>query len=184
MKLNILETHDRLKYFVEDQSKTIWEGAEECLKKNPDSLALQDKSHYIYIFAHPRTHDDGVTKRLLWQPRLTRPIPQDNSYLFRAVSHTDLIEVCWLLPPIDLWEQYKKGNVCESNWTLWSIDQFLHNRKELSKPADEDWTDEQARNIWISILKEKKPTQGIVEAFSNSLEHETSQLDYFESVPA
>jgi hypothetical protein len=29
MKLNRLETHDRLLYFKEDQNKTIWQGAED-----------------------------------------------------------------------------------------------------------------------------------------------------------
>src|SRR5215470_6737494 len=88
MKLNRLETHDRLQHFVQDQSKNIWQGADDCMKRNPLSLALQDRSPYIYIFAHPRTADDGVTKRMLWQPRLTKPQAQSNSYLFRAKSNS------------------------------------------------------------------------------------------------
>lgn len=156
MKIDRLETHDRLEHFIEDQAKTIWEGADECLKKNPDSLKLQEKSPYIYIFAHPRTHDDGVTKRLLWQPRLTKPKAQTNSYLFRAQSNTDLIEICWLIPPKELWDQYEKGKVCESNWTLWSIEQFKYNREELEKPFAEDLSDNQARIIWRNIINEKK----------------------------
>ena len=165
MKIDRLETHDRLEHFVKDQSQTIWLGADECLKRNPDSLRLQEKSHYIYIFAHPRTADDGFTKRLLWQPRLTRPTPQTNSYLFRAQSNTDIIEICWLLPPREMWSEYEEGKVCESNWVKWSIDQFENNRKELEKPLVDDWTDEQARNIMLSILKELTPTT--VEVFSS-----------------
>ena len=76
MKINRLEAHDRLLHFKNDQNSTIQQGAEDCLKKNPLSLALQDHSPYIYIFAHPRTADDGVNKRLLWQPRLTKPKAQ------------------------------------------------------------------------------------------------------------
>jgi hypothetical protein len=55
MKINKLETHDRLLSFQKEQRNLIQEGCEECLKKNPYSLALQEKSKYIYIFAHPRT---------------------------------------------------------------------------------------------------------------------------------
>jgi hypothetical protein len=154
MKIDRLETHDRYLHFIEDQSKTIWEGADECLKKNPLSLALQEKSHYIYIFAHPRTSDDGLTKRLLWQPRLSKPKAQTNSYLFRAQSGTDIIEICWLLPPTEMWEQYGKGKICESNWTAWSIEQFKKHKTELEKPYEDDWNDKQAKNIYMGILKE------------------------------
>jgi hypothetical protein len=127
MKIDRLETHDRYKHFIKDQSDIITQGIEECRTKNPDSLLLQSKSPYIYIFAHPRTNEDGVTKTMYWQPRLSRPIPQTNSYLFRLESNTDIVEVCWLLPPKELWEQYKKGKVTESDWVLWSIDQFTNN---------------------------------------------------------
>src|SRR5882672_2443569 len=115
MKINRLETHDRLMHFKKDQEANIFQGAEDCLKKNPLSLAIQDKSPYVYIFAHPRTADDGVNKRMLWDPRLSIPEPQTNSYLFRAISKTDIIEVIWMLPPVETWPQYKKGNITESN---------------------------------------------------------------------
>ena len=107
MKVNVLEAHDRLKHLIKDQSANIFQGAEDCLKKNPLSLAIQEKSPYLYIFAHPRTADDGVNKRLFWQPRLSIPESQSNSYLFRAISHTDLIEVVWMIPPKELWGQLK-----------------------------------------------------------------------------
>ena len=155
MKLNCFESHDRLKHFVNDQWATISQGADDCLMRNPDSLALQDKSSYIYIFAHPRTADDGVTQRLLWQPRITRPRAQTNSYLFRAISHSDILHICWLIPPRELWGQYKKGNVCESNSVLWSINQFQHNREDLEKPDQDDMPDSRAREIWLEFLKSK-----------------------------
>jgi len=121
MKLNRLETHDRLLHFKKDQEANIFQGAEDCLKKNPDSLFFQSKSPYIYIFAHPRTCDDGVTKKMFWQPRLWKPKAQTNSYLFRAKSNTDIIEICWLLPPKELWNQYILDNVTEHKEVLWSI---------------------------------------------------------------
>jgi hypothetical protein len=60
--------------------------------------------------------------------------------------------VCWLIPPKELWDQYKKGNVCESNIVLWSINQFQYNREELEKPDPQDLSDEMARNIWLDFL--------------------------------
>lgn len=156
MKLNRLETHDRLQHFVKDQSVNIFQGADECLKKNPLSLALQEKSPYIYMFAHPRTADDGVTKIMYWQPRLTKPEAQTNSYLFRAMSKTDNIEVCWLIPPSEMWPQYRKGNVTEYEIVLWSINQYNHHRKLLQKPEEEDLPDLKIRAIYDQIKQDMK----------------------------
>jgi len=155
MKLNRLETHDRYQHLMQDQSANVFQGAEDCLKKNPLSLALQEKCPYIYIFAHPRTAEDGTSKKLFWQPRLSIPKPQTNSYLFRAISKTDMIEICWLLPPREMWPQYQKGKVTESNWTLWSINQFQNNRSLLEKPHDEDWTEERCKTVLQSVINEQ-----------------------------
>lgn len=151
MKLNRLETHDRLEHFIKDQSINIFQGADDCMKINELSLALQDRSHYVYLFAHPRTADDGVTKIMYWQPRLTKPEAQTNSYLFRGVSKTDQVEVCWLLPPIEMWGQYKKGNVTESDLVLWSIDQYRHRKHQLEMPEPDDLLDKQIQEIYTEI---------------------------------
>lgn len=158
MKLNLLETHDRFQHLIADQSANVFQGAEDCLKKNPLSLALQENCPYIYIFAHPRTADDGVTKKLFWQPRLSIPKAQTNSYLFRAISKTDMIEICWLLPPREMWCQYEKGKVTESNWTLWSINQFQNNRAILEKPHPEDWPEVRCKAVLKSVIDEKRQT--------------------------
>jgi hypothetical protein len=152
MKLNVLETHDRLKHFLKDQSANIFQGAEDCLKRNPLSLAIQEKSPYVYLFAHPRTDDTGTKKRMLWQPRLSVPEAQTNSYLFRALSKTDMIEVCWILPAKELWKQYEQGNVTESDWALWSINQFKNNKKELERKHPDDLPEERARMIMKQIV--------------------------------
>ena len=154
MKLNRLETHDRLLHFKKDQAQNIFQGCEECLKKNPLSLALQEKSTYIYIFAHPRTDDDGVTKKMFWQARLSKPEPQTNSYLFRAISNTDMVEVMWLLPPQEQWKQYNERNVTESNEVLWSIRQFTQNRERMSQPEPEDLPEELGRTILQKVILE------------------------------
>lgn len=151
MKLNRLETHDRLLHFKKDQAINISKGVEDCLKRNPLSLALQDKSPYLYIFVHPRTADDGVTKKMYYQPRLTKPEAQTNSYLFRAKSKTDVLEVCWLLPPEEMWKQYKKGNVTEDESILWSINQFRSNKQDLEKKDPEDLPEERIKSIYIEV---------------------------------
>jgi hypothetical protein len=154
MKITRLETHDRLEHFKQDQSQNISQGCDDCLKINPLSLALQEKSPYIYIFAHARTADDGVNKRVLWQPRLSKPTPQTNSCLFRVQSKTDISEVCWILPPEEMWSQYMKGKVTESNIVLWSIDQYVNHRHEMKQPCAGDLTKDQIYNIYRQIGRE------------------------------
>jgi hypothetical protein len=151
MKLNRLETHDRLQYFLKDQWEVVSQGAQNCLKENPDSLAIQQKCPYVYLFAHPRTADDGVTKRLLWQPRISRPKPQTNSYLFRARSNTDIIEVCWLIPSSEMWAQYQPGKVTEDNITMWSINQFKYHPDDLAQPHPDDLSEERAKQVFSEV---------------------------------
>lgn len=158
MKINRLETHDRLLHFKKDQALNIFQGAEDCLKRNPLSLAIQEKSPYVYMFAHPRTADDGVNKRMLWQPRLSKPTPEPNSYLFRAQSKTDLIEVCWLIPPREMWDQYKEGNVTHNADVLWSINQYRHNILKFSIPHPDDVSEIQGRKILKGIIDEHRDT--------------------------
>lgn len=156
MKINRLEAHDRLLYFKKDQDVNIFKGAEDCLKKNPLSLAIQERSPYVYLFAHPRTADDGVTKVMYWDPRLSIPEPQTNSYLFRAISKTDIVEIVWIIPPKEHWKQYSKGNVTENEYVLWSVNQYLTNRKNLEKPHPEDLPEEIQKSIMLQIIDEKR----------------------------
>jgi len=170
MKLNVLDAHDRLLEIKKKESITISQGAEDCLKKNPLSLALQEKSPYIYMFAHPRTEPDGNGKRMFWQPRLTKPKAQTNSYLFRAISKSDSIEICWLLPSEDTWGQNKKGNVAENELVEWSINMYKYKKKELEEPHPDDLPEARMKTIYhevVSSIKTKKwqPKQGFLEAF-------------------
>ncbi|SRR5258708_2751241 len=154
MKIQRLEAHDRLQFLKKDQSYNIFQGAEDCLKKNSLSIALQEKSSYIYIFAHPRTAEDGVTKIMYWQPRLSKPKPQSNSYLFRAKSKSDQINICWLLPPREQWDEYITGKVTEDNLTNWSINQFRFNLTELERSDPEDMSEDRAKKILSEVLIE------------------------------
>lgn len=157
MKVNRLEAHDRLLSFKKDQEANLFDGVNDCLTKNPECVDMQKYFPYVYIFAHPRTADDGVSKRMLWQPRLMKPKAETNSYLFRAISGTDVVEIVWLLPPKEMWEQYEKGKVCESNDVMTSIKNFVNCKEELEKPHPEDWSEERIRKKLFEILASTAP---------------------------
>jgi len=153
MKVNRLETHDRLEHFKKDQAHNLFQGVDDCVKRNKDCLSMQEHFPYVYIFAHPRTADDGVTKRMIYQPRLTKPQAQTNSYLFRLLSNTDIVEIIWLLPPRELWAQFERGKVTESDDVATSIWNYVNKREELEKPHNEDWTEDKVRYKLESIQK-------------------------------
>ncbi len=174
MKINRLETHDRLLSLIKKQAEAISQGAEDCLKKNPLALAIQEKSPYIYLFGHARTTDDGLNKRILWQPRLSIPPAQSNSNLFRAISHSDIIEIIWMIPQEEFWDQYQKGFILETNDFARSIEMFKHKKMELEKPHPDDMPEERARLILKAIVDEKlqdvRSKRVISEAFSTEMD--------------
>lgn len=149
MKLNRLETHDRYLHFTK-QSFDIGECCQDLIKQRPFG------SHAFYIYAHTRTHEDGLSKRLIWQPRLTRPKPSTNSMLFKAYPVEDLVKVIWMIPSPELWPQFRKGNITENKTVLDSIAAFLHNRSSLEKNEPDDLTDEQIDKIYKDLAIEAK----------------------------
>lgn len=185
MKLNLFEAHDRLNFFKKDQEASIAKGVEDCMKINFDSIFYQERSPYIYIFAHPRSldldervamfnHDLQMSlsdifykrkylklenvpdKKMVWQPRLQKPAAQTNSYLFRAISNTDMVEPIWLLPPREMWPQYAKGKITENELVLWSVDMFINDRLKLEAKDCEDLSDERCKHILQELIACKR----------------------------
>lgn len=162
MKIDRLETHDRLLHYKEDQSSNIVvDGLEECLKRNPNAVSMQKFFPYIYVFAHPRTAEDGSNKRMIWQPRLMKPKAQTNSYLFRVRSNTDIVEIIWMIPPREMWPQYEKGKVTESESVMISITNFEHHREQLERPHKDDFSEEKIQAILKSINASMSPYKKI-----------------------
>lgn len=151
MKVNLFDTHDRFQHLVKQQF-SISECCKDLVDKRPFG------NYPFYIFAHARTDDDGVTKRLIWQPRLTKPRMQTNSMLFKGYPGSDQIEVFWILPERNLWDQYIKGNVTENTTVLDSIDCFLHNREKMESKEEGDLTEEQINAIYLDLAQNKKNT--------------------------
>ena len=150
MKLNRLETHDRYQYFTK-QSFNIAECCQNLIDQRPFGNIP------FYIFAHSRTDDDGVTKRLIWQPRLTKPKAQTNSMLFKAYPGTDNVKIIWMIPARELWKQYQIGNITQNKTVLDSIHAFQHKREELEAKESDDLTDEQIDSIYRNIAMNAKP---------------------------
>lgn len=149
MKINRLETHDRLKHFTK-QNFSISECCQDLINQRPFG------EHPFYIFSHARTDDDGFTKRIIWQPRLTKPKAQVNSMLFKAYPGTDLIKVIWMIPAVELWESFKEGKMTENKTVLESIDRFMNDKERLEHPEEDDLSDMQIEQIYKSLSRMSK----------------------------
>lgn len=146
MKINRLETHDRLQHFVK-QEFDIGACCQDIIDKRPFGTVP------FYIFAHARTDEDGVTKRMIWQPRLTKPRAQENSMLFKAYPPSDKIKVIWMIPAKELWGQFKKGNVTESSMVSQSIFTFVNTPELLNQREQDDLDDATIDKIYDDISR-------------------------------
>jgi hypothetical protein len=144
MKIERLETHDRYKEFIK-KDFSIADCVQDLINQRPFGNVP------FYIFAHSRTEDDGVTKRMIWQPRLTKPKAQTNSMLFKAYPGSDNIKVIWMIPDRIMWKQYQLGNITENKVILESIHKFEHARTALEEKDPDDLSDERVDQIYREI---------------------------------
>lgn len=149
MKINRLEAHDRL-LDLKKKGSDLSEFCQNIIDQRPFG------NNPFYIFAHARTADDGVTKRVIWQPRLTKPKAQTNSMLFKAYPGTDKIDILWMIPAVELWGQYIEGNVTEDNLTFWSIEMFKNHKKKLEEKDPDDLNDEKIDQIYKGFASSAK----------------------------
>lgn len=174
MKINTLETHDRLQHFTK-QSFDIGECCQDLIDKRP----FGDRP--FYIFAHSRTlsidekfalftsgkyksMEDVPEKTIIWQPRLTKPQSQENSMLFKAYTGTDTIKVLWILPPRELWSEYDKGKMMQNKTVSESIYDFRNNKQKLDAAEDDDPSDQEVDKIYREISQNaKRRKRGSVE---------------------
>ena len=149
MKIERLDAHDRLQHFTK-QNFDIGECCQDLIDKRPFG------EHSFYIFAHARTDDDGVTKRLIWQPRLTKPKAQENSMLFKTNPGYDSIRVIWMIPDRAMWDAYTKGKMLENETVVESIHLFKTDPRKLEQKEDDDLPDEVIAKIYEEIKQRAK----------------------------
>ena len=176
MKIDRLETHDRLLHF-KGQADYISKGCQDCINNRPEQFTMP-----FYIFAHTRSielderiaiFDQDVlysmidpmyiriytcpqqipTARLIWSPRLSKTTPQQNSMLFKAYPGTDNIKIIWMLPARELWEQYEKGLMLENKMVMESIHMFKNDFAKMAAPEDDDLPEETIQSIYKNIAR-------------------------------
>ena len=157
MKIDLYDCHDRLIDFRNDW-EYISQGVQDCINNVPDEI-----KSYFYVFGHSRqigmderfslfmaghylNMDETPTERMIWSPRISKPAAQSNSYLFKTRKGTDIVEVVWLLPKPELWDEYAPEKLMYNEDIWHSIRTYRHKRYELEKP-DHDISEEDEKNF-------------------------------------
>jgi hypothetical protein len=165
-KIDRLETHDRLLQYQKQQD-TIGDEVQKCINHVPDNV-----KYPFYVWGHSRQipiderlsyfmgggyekFEDVPSERILWMPRPSKPEATPNSYLFRAQKGTDVVEIIWILPKIEFWEQFGPNKMAYSPEIWTSIMNFKYNKKELEAPEEGDMTLDQ-RDEFREIIKQHK----------------------------
>lgn len=179
MQINRLETHDRLLEF-QKQAELIAQGVQDCIDNVPDTINTP-----FYIFGHPRTLgmdekldialSNGIadpnqipSTRMVWMPRIEKPRAVLNSYLFKATKGTDVIRIIWILPPRELWDSFKPGQMTHND-TVWTcIQNYEHAKNEMEAPEPDDLNEDQKLDFikkirQAAIDKRRKKVTGIDE---------------------
>lgn len=131
MKLNRLETHDRLHYFLNQQFQ-MGDCAQSLINQKPFG------EHPFYILCHPRTDEDGINKRYIWSPWIWKSRAQTNAMLLKAYPNSDILKIMWILPPREMWASFKTGTMFENSLILDSITAFEKDKSALEQPEDDD----------------------------------------------
>ncbi len=154
MQIDTLETHDRLLEF-QKQADLIAQGVQDCIDGVPDTIKMP-----FYVFGHPRTlgmdekRDFAISNgivdvrhipstRMVWMPRIEKPRAVLNSYLFKATKGTDVIRIIWILPPREIWDCFKPGQMTENDSAWVSIQNYQYAKDKLEAPEHDDLTEDQ-----------------------------------------
>lgn len=131
------------------------------------SLFNLDLQYHLTSVTYVRKYvrlEDVPTARLIWEPRLTKPLAQTNSMLFKYYPETDLVDVKYIIPARELWDQYKKDYLTENKVVVESIANFENNRMLINAPDDDDLDDESIKRIYeaIAMNRKNKMNRGIL----------------------
>ena len=175
MKIHRLDAHDRYS-FIQKEDQDIGKTCQKMINDSPFG------DHAFYLFVHKReigldermhmfkedlkksfidptyvrkyqTLEDVETHRIIWQPRLTKPKAQTNSWLFKVKPGSDNVRVIWMIPQEELWDQYSKDKMTGNKVVSESIYDYKNNRGKLEAKEDDDLSDEAINAIYSELSR-------------------------------
>lgn len=184
MLINKLDAHDRLGYLHATQASEIEKGLQDCIDSRPEAFA----ERHFYIHVHKRTIElderiallqqdikecllnsnlkrrwfkleDVPATRIIYMPRATRPACTSNSMLFRCFPKDMLIEPIWIIPEVELWDNFTKGQLTQDDFIQKCINQYKADKKFFEQRDSLDYSDAELAAIRREIGQEAHKTQ-------------------------
>ena len=78
----------------------------------------------------------------------------------------------WMLPPVELWEQYEEGKIAESEIVVWSIQQYKNNRERIEEPEPDDMPDAIGMVILNEVQRILRQDKLVMESVQTMLDRE------------
>ena len=174
MKVNRLDAHDRFSAITNRENQDIGKFLQSIINRRPffdypfyvfvhkkqlgldERIAMFNKDAASYTPFKARKYNtlsDVETDRLIWQPRLTKPKAVPNTWLFRVQPGSDAVEIVWMLPQEELWDEYNKGKMTENQFVIESIHDYQFNREKLEEKDPRDLSDEMVKKVYGEVLQ-------------------------------
>ena len=148
MKLNRLETHDRLEWFKKSQVEL-----DNFIQKMHVEEPFGDRPYYIFTIKRTVGKDEKVAlvqqgtydsientpeAFLEISARLTRPEAAPNTTLTKIYPGKDYCKTIWNLPEPRYWDQYVSNTMFADDFITKSIFQYISNQKQMEAPERDD----------------------------------------------
>ena len=125
-----------------------------CIRDLITSRPFGDRKFYIFTIVK-RVDDAAGIKKMIHQPRLTRPEPLHGTTLLKVdPDNPDEVLVVWTLPDEENISLYKFGKLFADEFVHSCIEKYLKRPKELMEPDPEDPNEEQMRQIYKEKLQD------------------------------
>lgn len=62
-----------------------------------------------------------------------------------------MVKIIWMIPERELWDQYHRGNMTQSETVVESIYRFQHDREALEAPEEDDARDSEISDAYKNI---------------------------------
>jgi len=138
--------------FVKEQSE---KGYVDCLQDIIGKAPFGNRHFYIFSFMK-RVDDTQGIKRMIHQPRLTKPEPVPGSTLIRVhPRNPEEAKIMWTLPNEEAFGLYKQGKIFGNEFVHECVQRYLKNPMEMCRPEPGDMLEEEIYDYYKQ--KAKRP---------------------------
>lgn len=144
--------NDNIQFFKGNFEKEYCETIQNIIQSRPFG------KYKFYIFQFVKRVDDTTgVKRMIHQPRLTKPEPLPGTTLLRCdPDRPEDVTIIWTLPNQENFGLYKHGKFFSDPFVAECVEKYLKRPGELMKEEEGDLDDDKIREIYREISANAK----------------------------